>query len=137
MPVASVATAGPANPPAGTRLNCLWLIRIGGRIVGMTHLVGDDHQTASIALFRADPEYHHTAVLTNLVQYVHDFFCERGCSMLLVGSHVAPQWVLRRMEGRGFRLVRRKRVRSEDVLEFRVDTQWRPALQACRAVTLT
>jgi len=128
--VASVGTAGPANPRTGSRINCLWLSKIGGRTVGMTHLVGADDQTISITLLRVDPEYHHTAVLTNLVQYIHDFCCAHGCSMLDVESHVAPRWVLRHMEGRGFRLVRRKQVCGEDVLEFRVDTRWEPARDA-------
>ena len=60
-------------------INCLWASRIGGRIVGLAHLVGAEGQAVAVTLFRVDPEYRHTAILTNLIDRVRDFCGERGC----------------------------------------------------------
>jgi hypothetical protein len=102
--------------------NYLWASKIGDRVVGLLHLVGVDRQAVSITLFRVDPEYRHTTVPTNLIQYVHAFCCDRGCTTLLMESHVAPAAVLRQIAIHGFRLVRRKLMFGQDVLEFRVVT---------------
>jgi hypothetical protein len=119
----------PTTPAADEAAKCnfLWASRIGDRVVGLLHLVGIDNQTVSIALFRVDPEYRHTTVLTNLIQYAHTFCRDRGCKTVLLESHVAPLVVLRQLEHHGFRLVCRKLVFGQDVLEFRVEPDWTPA----------
>jgi hypothetical protein len=129
----------PSTTPAAettAKCNFLWASRIGDRVVGLLHLVGIDNQTVSIALFRVDPEYWHTTVLTNLIQYAHTFCRDRGCKTLLLESHIAPLVVLRQLESRGFRLVCRKLVFGQDVLEFRVEPDWAPASETRKNASL-
>lgn len=107
-------------------INCLWASRIGERVVGLVHLVGVGRQTASITLFRVDPEYRHTVVLTNLIDRVRDFCGGRGCLTVQLESHVAPRWVLRQFDARGLRLVHRALACGRDVLTFHLDPCWKP-----------
>jgi hypothetical protein len=95
--------------------------RVGQRTVGIVHLVGTRHQALSITLFRVAPEYGHTVILTNLIDRVCDYCRECNTLTVHVESHVAPQWVLRQMDGRGMRLVRCSPVCGQALLEFRVE----------------
>jgi hypothetical protein len=113
-------------------INCLWASRIGGRIVGLVHLVGIEQQAVSITLFRVDPEFRHTAILTNLIDRVRDFCCQRGCPAVQLESHVAPQWVLRQFGARGLHLVRHTLACGQDLYDFRLDECWKPAVSPSR-----
>jgi hypothetical protein len=129
-PVASVDVEETCKRRSSREINCLWMSRIGKGIVGLVHLVGAGEQAVSIALFRVDPRYRHTSILTNLIDRVRDYCCRCGSFTVRVESRVAPQWVLRQMDGRGMRLVRRDVVCGENLLEFRVEPGWHAALPA-------
>ena len=118
---APVLRERPARSRANEQIDCLWLSRIGGRTVGMVRLVGAQDQAVRLSLFHIDPEWQHTAIVSNLMQYVYDFCCERGCSTLLLAPHVVPQWVPQFINGRGFQLLGRKAVAGQEIWEFRVD----------------
>lgn len=113
-------------------INCLWASRIGGRIVGLVHLVGAERQTATVAMFRVDPEYRHTTILTNLIDRVRDYCLDRGCTSVRMESHVAPQWVLRQFGAHGLQLVARTLAAGQDLLEFRPEPAQPPKVPANR-----
>jgi hypothetical protein len=114
-----------AGGRAGKPIDCLWLSKIAGRTVGMVRLVGTEQRAVRLSLFHIDPEWQHTAIVANLLQYVHDFCCERGCGTLQLAPRVAPQWVPGFIAGRGFRPLRRRLISGQDMLEFRVDFGYR------------
>jgi len=94
-------TPGPAN--------CLFNNQIGDRIVGVVRLVKVGPGTARILLFRVDPEWYHTAVVTGLLQSVWDHCRQHGCFRVLIDFSVAPPWMSNILRGHGFRVRWRRR----------------------------
>ncbi len=107
------AGAAPASRPesadAQGPTNCLWVNQIGNRIVGLVRLAAAGPDTARIVTFRIDPEWYHTAVVTDLIQAVSDHCRQHGCVRVLVDFHVAPPWMPSVLRRHGFRVAWHRR----------------------------
>ena len=99
----------PERNRARTRTNCLWVSQIGDRIVGIVRLVEAGPGTARIAMFRIDPDWYHTPVVTNLVRAVEEYCRQHGYLRVLVGFGVAPPWMPSILRRHGFHVLWRSR----------------------------
>ncbi len=102
---ASGGVSCPEKNREQTRANCLWVSQIGDRIVGIVRLVETGPGTARIAMFRIDPDWYHTQVVTNLVGAIEEYCRQHGYSRVLVGFGVAPPWMPSILRRHGFRVL--------------------------------
>ena len=85
--------------------NCLFVNQIGDRIVGVVRLIKSGPGTARIVVFRVDPEWCHTSVVTGLLESIQSHCRQHGCLRVLVDFSVAPPWMSNVLRGHGFRML--------------------------------
>lgn len=102
---ASARVSCPQRNRTQASTRCLWISQIGDRIVGVVRLVEAGPGTARIAMFRIDPEWYHTPVVTNLIGAVQEYCQQHGCVKVLVGFGVAPPWMPSVLRRHGFQVL--------------------------------
>jgi len=99
-----IAARRPTTSRSSNPANCLFVNQIGDRIAGIVRLVKAGAGTARILVFRVDPEWYHTAVVTDLLRSVQDHCRRYGCFRVLVDFSVAPPWMSNILRSHGFRV---------------------------------
>ncbi len=93
----------PVDRP-NTQRDYAWITRIGGRVVGLARLVEAEPQVAKIVSFRVDPQWSHTTVPAHLLRSIHRHCRQHGYGRVVLQGDAIPRWMLRVLEGHGFRL---------------------------------
>lgn len=104
-----------------SRDHYVWVTELQGRVVGMVDLVRDGPHVARIRRLRVDPAWQHTAVLTKLIQRVHDYCWDHGCMKLVLDAGGTPRWVVGLLERLGCQVIQRDGAIAKNMLELYLD----------------
>jgi N-acetylglutamate synthase-like GNAT family acetyltransferase len=85
-----------------------WGEEVGGRLVGLIGLVPTGNRTVRVRWLRVDPEWRHTAIAAKLIDGLRNHCCGQGYLKVVADAKIAPSWLWRQFERRGFRLCRQE-----------------------------
>lgn len=108
------------SPAATARANCLWVSKLGDRIVGRIGLVQAAPQVARLCQFRVDPEWQHTSIPKNLVGCLQAYCWCQGALKLVAEASDVPAWFRELLNRGGFRMSAQRMVAGRMQYEFRV-----------------
>lgn len=97
---------------------CLWVAKLGDRVVGRIRLVQVGGQVAELCQLRLNPEWQHTAIPHKLVCCLQDYCRERGCSKLVAEDRNVPGWFRALLHRKGFRLSQEQTTAGRTLYEF-------------------
>jgi hypothetical protein len=93
-------------------MNCLWINKVGDRIVGLARLVQDGPHKARLVLFHIDPEWYHTKVPENMIRSIESFCRDHSDVKIILSPHVVPPWLVKLLKQHGFRFTEKNKMRK-------------------------
>ncbi len=81
-----------------------WGEEIGGRLVGLLGVTPSGDEGVRIRWLRVDPVWGNAAIVSKLIRNLRDHCRGRGYANVRVDASLAPGWVWRQFQRRGFRM---------------------------------